>query len=76
MLMDAIPITKLVTITVIEHQHQSRFKTFSQQCRQFKENPQFATQDQRGAPTQSQHLVKRITRVVKFFSAKCKKLDC
>ena len=62
MLRGAITTTRLATITAIEHHKPSKFKMFSQQCHQFKENSPFATQDQKVAPTQSRHLARRITR--------------
>jgi hypothetical protein len=65
MLRGVITTTRLATITVIEHHHQSQFKILSPQCHQFKEISPFATQAQKVAPTQSRRLARRTTRDAK-----------
>ena len=74
MLRGVITITRLATITVIELLSPSKFKIFSLQPHQFKENNPFATQAQKVAPTQSRHLARRITRDANNRNAKSKTL--
>lgn len=74
MLRGVITTTRLATITVIEHHHQSKSKMFSQQRHKFKEKHQFATPVLRVALTQSHHLARRITRDAKNLRAKAKTL--
>jgi hypothetical protein len=62
MLKGAIPTTRMVTITAIEHHHQSQFKMLSRQRHQFKENSPFATQAPKVALTQSHQVAGKIIK--------------